>query len=151
MGYSVFHCKGAAPDEKMILPEGEDVEKAFEDRIKQDAGVTAHQGVCKEIAKGFKTWEEAENSEAYWDPEEGTMDKHEVESLAKDALEHNPLSAHCQDVLAKLEAGEIPCYDFRISRSAVLCKAWDILEKEKRTKLPVSEAWGYLRTKCRKS
>ncbi|MDO9333991.1 MAG: hypothetical protein Q7T57_05660 [Dehalococcoidales bacterium] len=73
----------------------------------------------------------------------------EVESLAKDALEHNPLSAHCEAVLKNLEEGKIPCFDFRVVRSAALCKAWEILEREKRTRLPIREAWAYIRTKCR--
>lgn len=72
------------------------------------------------------------------------MDKSEVEALAKDALGHNPLSAHCEAVLAKAPL----CYDFRNIRGWVMCRAWDILEKEKRTKLPVSEAWQEARKVC---
>lgn len=72
------------------------------------------------------------------------MDRSEVESLAKDALEHNPLSAHCEAVLAKPPK----CYDFRAIRAWIMCKSWDILEKEKRTKLPVSEAWQEARKVC---
>lgn len=68
----------------------------------------------------------------------------EVDSAAKDALEHNPLSAHCEAVLATPPK----CYDFRGIRSYVMCKAWDILEKEKRAKLPVSEAWAEARKVC---
>jgi hypothetical protein len=68
----------------------------------------------------------------------------EVDSTAKDALEHNPLSAHCEAVLAKPPK----CFDFRGVRAFVMCRAWDILEKEKRTKLPVSEAWQEARKAC---
>lgn len=70
------------------------------------------------------------------------MDKQQVEGLAKDALE--PLSAHCEAVLAKPPK----CFDFRGVRAFVMCRAWDILEKEKRTKLPVSEAWQEARKVC---
>jgi len=72
------------------------------------------------------------------------MDKQEVESLAKDAMEHNPLSAHCEAVLAKPPK----CYDFRGIRAFVMCEAWRRLEEEKLRKLPVREAWQKARQVC---
>lgn len=61
-------------------------------------------------------------------------------------LHHSPISAHCEDVLAHPPK----CFDFAGIRSFVMCRAWDILEKEKRTKLPVSEAWREARKVCEK-
>lgn len=57
---------------------------------------------------------------------------------------HSPISLHCQRVLEEPPK----CYDFRNIRGWVMCRAWDILEKEKRTKLPVSEAWREARKVC---
>lgn len=67
----------------------------------------------------------------------------------EEEFHHSPISAHCEDVLKRLEEGQIPCEDFRMARSAVMCKAFALLEEGSRKKLPVSEAWAYLRTKCR--
>lgn len=72
-----------------------------------------------------------------------------AEQLAKkqeeEALHQSPISPHCERVL------ETPplCWDFRGIRSYVLCKAWDIMEKEKRIRLPVAEAWREARAVCR--
>lgn len=57
---------------------------------------------------------------------------------------HSPISAHCVDVLANPPK----CYDFRGVRSYVLCRAWDLLEKEKLPTLPVSRAWQEARKVC---
>jgi hypothetical protein len=59
-------------------------------------------------------------------------------------------SEHCQVVLKELEEGKISCGDFRAVRSAAMCLAFDIYNKEGRTKLPLKEAWQKLRTKCRR-
>lgn len=59
-------------------------------------------------------------------------------------IDNNPVSTQCEAVLAKPPK----CFDFRGVRSYVMCKAWDILEKERRTKLPVSEAWQEVRRVC---
>lgn len=72
-----------------------------------------------------------------------------AKEMSGEMIHQSPISPHCERVLEALEKGGIPCWDFRLSRSAVLCKAWEILEKEKRTKLPVGEAWSYLRAKCK--
>lgn len=72
-----------------------------------------------------------------------------AEQMAKKAeeetLHQSPISPHCERVL------ETPpkCWDFRGIRSYVMCKAWDIMEKEKRTRLPVGEAWMEARKVCR--
>jgi len=55
-------------------------------------------------------------------------------------------SSRCEAVLSKPP----PCYDFRGMRAYVLCKAWDIMEKEKRSRLPVGEAWREARKVCQK-
>jgi hypothetical protein len=59
-------------------------------------------------------------------------------------------SEHCQTVLKDLEEGKIPCGDFRATRSAAMCLAFDIYNKEGRKSLPLKEAWGKLKTKCRR-
>jgi len=64
--YTVFRCK-AECDEKIIVREGENPEKAFEEQLKDLAGYHSR-GACKELATGFKSYEEAEESEAYLDP-----------------------------------------------------------------------------------
>lgn len=56
----------------------------------------------------------------------------------------NPTSLHCEEVLERPPK----CYDFRGIRSYVMCRAWDIMEKEKRTTLPVGEAWAEARKVC---
>ena len=64
--------------------------------------------------------------------------------LVYEEYHHSPISPHCEAVLAKPPS----CEDFRGIRSWVLCKSWDIMEKEKRTKLPVGEAWREARKVC---
>ena len=69
------------------------------------------------------------------------------EQLAKkeEEVHHSPVTPHCERVL-----GTSPlCWDFRGIRSFVLCKAWDIMEKEKRKRLPVGEGWVEARKVCR--
>lgn len=68
-----------------------------------------------------------------------------AKELSGEALHHSPISQHCEAVLETSPE----CSSFREIRSWVLCKAWDILEKEKRTKLPVGEAWQLARRTCR--
>jgi len=63
-----------------------------------------------------------------------------------EVLHHSPISEHCQRVLEEPPK----CYDFRGIRSYVLCLAWKLLEDEKRTTLPVGEAWQKARATCRK-
>jgi len=67
-----------------------------------------------------------------------------AKEMSGEMLHQSPISPHCEAVL------ETPpkCYDFRGIRSWVLCKAWDILEREKRIRLPVSEAWAEARGIC---
>lgn len=71
-----------------------------------------------------------------------------AEQMAKrqeeDALHQSPVSPHCERVLETLPK----CWDFRGIRSYVMCRAWDIMEKEKRTRLPVGEAWMEARKVC---
>jgi len=67
-----------------------------------------------------------------------------AKELSGEVLHHSPISPHCEAVLATPPK----CYDFRGIRSWVLCKAWDIMEKEKRTRLPVGEAWAEARKVC---
>lgn len=59
-------------------------------------------------------------------------------------------SEHCQQVLQELEQGKISCGDWRKTRSAAMCLAFDIYNKERRKSLPLKEAWLKLRTKCRR-
>ncbi len=74
-----------------------------------------------------------------------SMDKQEVESLAKDALEHNPMSAHCERVLEKPPS----CVDFRGARSFCLCFAWKLMEDEKIGLSPaLKRAWQEFRKVC---
>jgi len=67
-----------------------------------------------------------------------------AKELSGEILHQSPISPHCERVL------EIPplCYDFRGIRSWVLCRSWDIMEKEKRMRLPVGEAWTEARRVC---
>lgn len=67
-----------------------------------------------------------------------------AKEMSAELLHQSPVSPHCEAVL------EMPprCYDFRGIRSWVMCKAWDIMEKEKRTRLPVGEAWSEARRVC---
>lgn len=67
-----------------------------------------------------------------------------AKELSGGVLHQSPISEHCEAVLAEPPR----CYDFRGIRSFVLCRAWDIMEKEKRTRLPVGEAWSEARTVC---
>lgn len=64
--------------------------------------------------------------------------------MEEEEYHHSPISAHCVDVLANPPK----CYDFRGVRSYVLCRAWDLLEKEKLPTLPVSRAWQEARKVC---
>lgn len=64
--------------------------------------------------------------------------------LSGEVLHGNPISPHCEAVLAKPPI----CWDFRGIRSFVLCKAWAIMEEEKRMRLPVGEAWSEARRVC---
>jgi hypothetical protein len=71
-----------------------------------------------------------------------------AEQLAKkeqEPIHHSPISPHCENVLDNPPL----CWDFRGIRSYVLCKAWDIMEKGKRVRLPVGEAWSEARKVCR--
>jgi len=67
-----------------------------------------------------------------------------AKEISAELLHHSPISPHCEAVL------ETPpkCYDFRGIRSWVMCRAWDIMESEKRTRLPVGEAWSEARRVC---
>jgi len=65
--------------------------------------------------------------------------------LSGEILHQSPVSPHCERVLTEPPL----CYDFRGIRSWVLCKAWDTMEKEKRLRLPVGEAWAEARRVCR--
>ena len=64
--------------------------------------------------------------------------------LSGQVLHSSPVSPHCQAVLNQPP----PCWDFRGIRAFVMCRAWDIMEREKRTKLPVGEAWTQARRVC---
>lgn len=57
---------------------------------------------------------------------------------------HSPISKHCEQVLAHPPE----CTDFRKIRSWVMCRAFEILDKEGRRKLPVGEAWQEARGIC---
>lgn len=67
-----------------------------------------------------------------------------AKELSGEVLHESPVSPHCEAVLAKPPL----CWDFRGIRSYVLCKAWDIMEKERRVRLPVGEAWSEARRVC---
>jgi len=69
-----------------------------------------------------------------------------AKELSGEVVHHSPLSPHCQTVLANPPQ----CWDFRGIRAYVMCKAWDIMEREKRSQLPVGEAWAEARRTCRK-
>ena len=71
--YNVCHCK-AAVDEKIIVAEGENPDKAFEEQIKDEARHYA-QNACKTVATGFRSYEEAEKSDAYLDPPTETQEE----------------------------------------------------------------------------
>jgi len=59
-------------------------------------------------------------------------------------------SSHCEEVIKKLEAGEIDCADTKQSRSAVMCSAWTELREKNLTRLPIKESWARLRKSCKK-
>lgn len=67
-----------------------------------------------------------------------------AKEVSDQVLHQSPISPHCERVLEE----PVKCWDFRGIRSYVMCKAWDIMEKEKRTRLPVGEAWMEARTVC---
>jgi hypothetical protein len=67
-----------------------------------------------------------------------------AKELSGEVLHTSPISPRCEAILASRPK----CYDFRGIRSWVLCKAWEILEREKRTRLPVGEAWAEARKVC---
>jgi len=69
-----------------------------------------------------------------------------LEPLIEEKLGHgSPISPHCERVLAEPPL----CWDFRGIRAYVMCKAWEIMEREKRARLPVGEAWAEARKVCR--
>jgi uncharacterized Ntn-hydrolase superfamily protein len=70
----------------------------------------------------------------------------ELRSLSE--MNGNPVSPHCERVLAALDKGQIKCWDFRGTRSAAMCLAFKIMEEEKLSRLPVGRAWQVLREKC---
>ncbi len=70
-----------------------------------------------------------------------------VEAEAEKAHQ-SPISPHCEAVLRNLEEGNIPCWDFRGTRAAVMCYAWQKMEQERLPRLPVSEGWRVVREKC---
>ncbi len=63
--------------------------------------------------------------------------------------EGNPVSAKCERVLEQLEAGKIPCWDFRGTRRAAACAAWAGMEERH---IPwgeaIKEGWNKVRAKC---
>jgi len=67
-----------------------------------------------------------------------------AKEMSGELLHQSPVSPHCEAVLASPPK----CYDFRGIRAFVMCRAWDIMEKEKRTRLPVGEAWSEARRVC---
>ncbi|MBW2675278.1 MAG: hypothetical protein JRD89_18010 [Deltaproteobacteria bacterium] len=67
-----------------------------------------------------------------------------AKELSGERIHMSPISPHCERIL------ETPprCWDFRGIRAYVMCRAWDIMEKEKRARLPVGEAWAEARRVC---
>lgn len=74
----------------------------------------------------------------------GSKIAEEIAKKLDDEKHSNPVTPHCEKIL-----GEVPlCWDFRGVRAWVLCRAWQIMEKERRAKLPVGEAWAEARRIC---
>jgi len=73
-----------------------------------------------------------------------TIAKEVAKELSGEVLHGSPVSPHCEAILARPPK----CWDFRGIRAFVMCKAWDIMEKEKRVRLPVGEAWAEARRVC---
>lgn len=72
-----------------------------------------------------------------------------AEQMAKKAEEAEALHGSPITERGKAVLGTVPlCYDFRGTRSWVLTRAWQIMEKEKRARLPVGEAWSDVRRIC---
>jgi hypothetical protein len=67
-----------------------------------------------------------------------------AKELSGQVIHQSPISPHC---VAVLQAPP-KCYDFRGIRAWVMCRAWDLMEKGKLTKLPVREAWAEARQVC---
>ncbi|MFA5186455.1 MAG: hypothetical protein WC551_08270 [Patescibacteria group bacterium] len=75
----------------------------------------------------------------------GSKIAHQVaKELSGQVLHSSPVSPHCQAILNQPPR----CWDFRGIRAFVMCQAWDIMEKERRPKLPVGEAWTQARRVC---
>jgi hypothetical protein len=56
---------------------------------------------------------------------------HELEDEVEETLAaHSPISAKCAAVIERGATPEI-CGDFREMRRLVMCRAWDLIEKEK--------------------
>lgn len=68
----------------------------------------------------------------------------EMAKQQEESLHGSPMTERGKAIL-----GEPPlCYDFRGTRSWVLTRAWQMMEKEKRPSLPVGEAWSDVRRVC---
>lgn len=68
-----------------------------------------------------------------------------VGGMIEEKLIHkNPISPHCEAILRKPPI----CWDFKGIRAWVLCYAWLLMDKEKRIRLPVEEAWAAARKIC---
>lgn len=57
---------------------------------------------------------------------------------------YNSPSIHCEGVLSKPPK----CGSFREMRSWVLCRAWQIMDQEKLSTLPVGRAWDEAKRQC---
>lgn len=100
-------------------PGGGSMDEIRAKQIAEEAGVTAASLVGSQIAK-------------------------EVAKQQEESLHGSPITERGKVIL-----GEPPlCYDFRGTRSWVLTRAWQIMEKEKRPSLPVGEAWSDVRRVC---
>ena len=61
----------------------------------------------------------------------------------------NPVSPKCERVIEDLEAGKVPCWDFRKIRQASACTAWQLMEERKSPwGESLREAWRIVRGKC---
>ena len=64
--------------------------------------------------------------------------------------EGNPVSPVCKTVLGE-EITKDRCYDFREVRRLALCKAWEIMEKERVPfRTAISSAWDWVKRQCYK-
>ena len=74
--------------------------------------------------------------------------EHSIDMLAEMVKTENPISTKCEVILREPLTKD-RCYDFRAIRQWVMCKTWDIMEKEHiRFADAIKKAWEEAKIQC---